>query len=88
MKKGNKFLPYLIFGVPLLIGGFFLYKYVKSKKGGGSDKRVVDDNNNNVDSSIHHKTRVFEFHYIMYIFLLFVYSFLNKFFFYFVPTYH
>jgi hypothetical protein len=34
MAKGNKILPYLIFGVPLLIGGFFLYKYVKSNKKG------------------------------------------------------
>jgi hypothetical protein len=50
MTKGNKFLPYLIFGVPLLIGGFFLYKYVKSKKGGESNTRVEDDNNNNVDT--------------------------------------
>ena len=31
MKK-NKYLPYIIFGLPILIGGFFLYKYVKSKK--------------------------------------------------------
>jgi peptidoglycan hydrolase-like protein with peptidoglycan-binding domain len=28
----NKYLPYVIFGLPILIGGFFLYKYVKSKK--------------------------------------------------------
>ena len=31
MKK-NKYLPYVIFGVPILIGGYLLYKYVKSKK--------------------------------------------------------
>jgi len=28
----KKIMPYIIFGVPLLIGGFFLYKYLKSKK--------------------------------------------------------
>lgn len=28
----NKYLPYIIFGLPVLIGGYFLYKYSKSKK--------------------------------------------------------
>jgi peptidoglycan hydrolase-like protein with peptidoglycan-binding domain len=32
MANKNKFLPYVIFGVPILIGGFFLFKYLKSKK--------------------------------------------------------
>lgn len=31
MKK-NKYLPYIIFGLPILLGGYFLYKYSKSKK--------------------------------------------------------
>jgi peptidoglycan hydrolase-like protein with peptidoglycan-binding domain len=30
MKK-NKYLPYVLFGVPLVLGGFFLYKYIKNK---------------------------------------------------------
>jgi len=32
----NKYLPYIIFGVPLLIGAFFVYKYVKANKKGES----------------------------------------------------
>ena len=31
MKK-NKYLPYVIFGVPILIGGYLLYKYIKRPK--------------------------------------------------------
>lgn len=31
MKK-SKILPYIIFGVPLLIGGFFVYKAIKANK--------------------------------------------------------
>jgi hypothetical protein len=37
MSKKNKILPYVIFGVPLLVGGFFLYKYIKSKKTNNGD---------------------------------------------------
>jgi len=46
MAKGNKILPYLIFGVPLLIGGFFLYKYIKSnKKGEDAPPNLPDPSN-------------------------------------------
>jgi hypothetical protein len=42
----NKFLPYVIFGVPLLIGGFFLYKYMKAnKKGQDAPPNIEPDNN-------------------------------------------
>lgn len=37
MSKKSKILPYVIFGLPLIVGGFFLYKYIKSKKTKGSD---------------------------------------------------
>ena len=30
--KSNKYLPYVIFGVPILIGGYLLYKYIKKPK--------------------------------------------------------
>ena len=30
--KSNKYLPYVIFGVPILIGGYLLYKYIKRPK--------------------------------------------------------
>jgi hypothetical protein len=38
MAKTNKFLPYIIFGVPILIGGFFLFRYLKSKKSSDTNK--------------------------------------------------
>jgi hypothetical protein len=44
MAKTNKILPYIIFGVPILIGGFFLYKYIKKPKKG-------EDAPNNYDKS-------------------------------------
>lgn len=32
MANKNKILPYIIFGIPVLLGGFFLIKYLRSKK--------------------------------------------------------
>ena len=38
-EKTSKLMMYAIFGVPLLIGGFFLYKFIKSKN-------ATDENTN------------------------------------------
>ena len=42
----NKYLPYIIFGVPLLIGAFFVYKYVKANKKGESAPPNHEPNDN------------------------------------------
>jgi peptidoglycan hydrolase-like protein with peptidoglycan-binding domain len=47
MSKNNKILPYVIFGLPLLVGGFFLYKYIKSKKTNNGDNNVNEPNTSN-----------------------------------------
>jgi hypothetical protein len=41
----KKLIPYLIFGVPLLIGGFFLYKYLKTPKKGKDAPDGLDPQN-------------------------------------------
>ena len=38
MAQKNKALPYLIFGVPIAIGLFFVYKYVRNSMGKGLPK--------------------------------------------------
>ena len=41
MKK-NKYLPYVIFGVPVAIGVFFLYKYIKGKSATTTTDNTTD----------------------------------------------
>jgi hypothetical protein len=45
--KNKKFLPYLIFGVPAVIGLYFVYKAIKNSKTKGQDAPPNYDPNNN-----------------------------------------
>lgn len=45
MAKTNKILPYIIIGIPVLIGGFFLYKYIKGRKKGEDAPDNYDKSN-------------------------------------------
>ena len=40
--KSNKLLPYVIYGVPIAIGLYFLYKSIKSKKGSEEVKPTTE----------------------------------------------
>lgn len=45
MAKTNKILPYIIIGIPVLIGGFFLYKYIKGNRKGEDAPPNYDKSN-------------------------------------------
>ncbi len=51
MKK-NKVLPYVIFGVPIVIGLYFVYKAIKNSKPKGQDAPPNYDPNNNSNVDI------------------------------------
>jgi peptidoglycan hydrolase-like protein with peptidoglycan-binding domain len=50
MKK-SKFVPYIIFGIPALIGVYFVYKAIRYKNKPQSDEPIKDDVNENPNNS-------------------------------------
>ena len=42
MEQKNKILPYVLFGIPLLIGGYFVFKALKDKASKGKEQDVND----------------------------------------------
>jgi len=50
MSKGNKILPYIIFGVPALIAVYLIYKSIKGKKGQDAPATAPNNSSNSSDS--------------------------------------
>jgi hypothetical protein len=49
MAQKNKLMPYIIFGVPLAIGLYFIIKSLKNKKGQDAPNDLPNDSNSSVD---------------------------------------